>query len=758
MVALMDPGDGGDRAFLIPVEGNPAPEVPASSRPLIIPTAVGKLLKRVGDSTRSNDDADDDDDLQAPPPPSTPSPHHRLAEIRGSSPPPPLVLSFSELSYSVKLRKRSILSLFRGSDEGHGEGRMKVLLDSVSGEAREGQIMAVLGPSGSGKSTLIDALAGRIARGSLRGRVALNGEDLQLHRGHLLKAISEYVMQDDLLHPMLTVEETLTFAADFRLPRSMARSRKRERVKNLIDQLGLRDAAGTIIGNEYRRGISGGERRRVSIGADIIHDPIVLFLDEPTSGLDSTSAYQVVKVLKGIALTGSVLVMAMHQPSARILGLLDRLLFLSRGRAVYSGCPEGLPDFFAGFEHPIPEKESRTEFALDLIRELEGSPGGTDALADYYRQWQDMHRRDGAVSFGDNSVGFTLRDAISASISRGKLVSGAAEVGKTTGVVAGGAYRVPTFANPFWVEVWVLTKRALINSRRQPEIFAVWLGTVLTTSFIIAALFWRLPRSIAGIQERLGFLAVAITATFYICAVVLQELIDERYIFIRETAHNSYRRSSYVLATTVAGIPSLLPISISFAAVTYFATGLAGGFSGFLFYLAVIFTCFWTGISYMTFLSGVTPDMQVGFPVMLLSIASFLIVSGFMATRDRIPAYWKWLHYMSLVKYPYEALMHNEFDDPRRCFVRGDQMFDQVPLLEGLAGDTKAVLLQGMETMLGVSMKADTCVVNGPYVLKLQGLTQLGKWQCVLILLAVGFLLKLLFYFSLLVGSRNKRR
>ncbi|KAF2295903.1 hypothetical protein GH714_035031 [Hevea brasiliensis] len=156
----------------------------------------------------------------------------------------------------------------------------KTLLNDISGEARDGEILAVLGASGSGKSTLIDALANRISKESLKGTITLNDEVLG---SRMLKVISAYVMQDDLLFPMLTVEETLMFAAEFRLPRSLSKSKKKMRVQALIDQLGLRNAAKTVIGDEGHRGVSGGERRRVSIGIDIIHDPILLFLDEPTS-------------------------------------------------------------------------------------------------------------------------------------------------------------------------------------------------------------------------------------------------------------------------------------------------------------------------------------------------------------------------------------------------------------------------------------------------------------------------------------------
>ncbi|CAA7397697.1 unnamed protein product [Spirodela intermedia] len=729
---------------------------------------LGDLLKRLRDSTNfagggsGNDEEDEEEDFWTLPP-ATPSPHHRLLALsRGGSPaagegllgrPPPFVLSFSELTYSVKLRRRTFP--FAGSKE----QETKLLLDSVSGEAREGEILAVLGASGSGKSTLIDALAGRISRGSLRGTVALNGEPL--HRGRqLLKAISAYVMQDDLLHPMLTVEEVLTFAAEFRLPRSMPTARKRQRVQALIDQLGLRAAAGTIIGNERRRGVSGGERRRVSIGADIVHDPIVLFLDEPTSGLDSSSAFQVVQVLQGIARSGSVVVMSVHQPSSRILSLLDRLLFLSRGRALYSGPPAGLPEFFAGFGHPVPEKESRTEFTLDLILELEISPGGTDALAEYYSRWRAAHPVDPSAGGGAARM-FTLRDAISASVSRGKLVSGAAAVaGERRGEKKRGNQRgsgVPAFANPFWVEVQVLTRRSFTNARRQPELVAVWLGALLVTGLMLAAVFWKRDLSALGVQERLGFFALAVTTTYFTCGEVLPEFLQERYIFIRETAHNAYRRSSYVLASTVASVPSLLPLSLTLATVTFFAVGLHGGASGFLFYLLVIFACFWTGISYMTFLSGVITDERLAFTAVVATLSCFFLLAGFFVSQDRLPRFWLWLHYLSLVKYPYEAVMHNEFDDPRRCFVTGEQIFDRTALA-GTSLELKVRLLQALGSALGVNITAGTCIVNGPYVLRLQGITDLAKWTCVWILLAMGVLYRALFYLALLFGSRNKRR
>ncbi|KAE8670426.1 ABC transporter G family member 2 [Hibiscus syriacus] len=254
------------------------------------------------------------------------------------------------------------------------------------------QIMAVLGASGSGKSTLIDALANRIAKESLKGEVTLNGEALE---SRMLKVISTYVMQDDMLYPMLTVEETLMFAAEFRLPQTLPKSKKKI------------------------------QRRRVLIGIDIIHDPIILLLDEPTSGLDSTSAFMVIKVLQRIAKSGSI----------------------------DNDSPMNLPLYFSELGHPIPEGEDKTEFALDLIRELEVSPQGTKSLVEFNKSLQIMKT---TTQLELDRLGLTLKEAISASIGR------------------------------VWKEILVLSSRSILNPRRMPELFAVRLGAVLVTGFILA--------------------------------------------------------------------------------------------------------------------------------------------------------------------------------------------------------------------------------------------------------------------------------
>ncbi|XWS55738.1 hypothetical protein CRYUN_Cryun09bG0026300 [Craigia yunnanensis] len=634
--------------------------------------------------------------------------HHQILDLHVASSSIPIlesfVLSFNNLTYDVEVGSKTAFP-FCGKNTNviSSENNTKSLLKDISGEAREGEIMAILGASGSGKSTLIDALANRIAKHSLKGSITLNGEVLD---SGLLKVISAYVMQDDLLFPMLTVEETLMFSAEFRLPRSLSKSKKKARVQALIDQLGLRRAAKTVIGDEGHRGVSGGERRRVSIGIDIIHDPILLFLDEPTSGLDSTSAFMVVKFLQRIAQSGSIVIMSIHQPSSRILGLLDRLIVLSHGQTSYSSSPANLPQFFSDFGHPIPKNENPSEFALDFIRELEGTSSGTQNLVEFNKSWQaSTNDNDNIVS---NRPSLALKDAISRSISRGKLVSGA----PVTRDHVNNSSSVPSFANPFWIEVMVLSKRLLTNSRRMPAKFAVRLGTIMVTGIILATMFWQLDDSPSGVQERLGCIAISIATIFFNCITEVPTFIQERYIFMRETAYNSYRRSSYVLARSLIHIPLLFNLSLSFSMITFWAVGLAGGVSGFLFFFFTILASFWAGSSFAAFISGLVPDVFLAFVSGIAIVSYFLFLCGFLVARDRLPRYWVWFHYASLVKYPYEALLQNEFLDPTKCFARGVQLFDQ-SALGTLPTSMKSDLLASMGNVLGRNITSSTCLTTG---------------------------------------------
>ncbi|PON91487.1 ABC-2 type transporter [Trema orientale] len=447
---------------------------------------------------------------------------------------------------------------------------------------------------------------------------------------------------------------------------------------------------------------------------DVIHYPIMLFLDEPTSGLDSTSAFMVVKVLKRIAESGSVVVMSMHQPSYQILGLLDLLIFLSTGgNMVYKGSPRDLPMFCSAFGHPIPENANQVEFMLDHISELEASPAGITTLVEF-------SKNSGTIAGDDDRKVQPLNEALNPGIFRGKFI---------TSVGPG----IHGFQKPLRVETLVLSKRKMINTLRTPEVFLARLLSLLGTGILLATIYWRLHDSARGIGERMGFFAFSISAASLSSCQSLPLLLQARFIFTRET---------------------LFIFSPAFSMVSFWAVGLAGGLSGFLFYFLVLSCSVWAGYSLVVFISNLVPDVLIGYTAVLAVVAYFLLLSGFFIILSRIPRYWIWFHYLSLIKYPYEAVIRSEFEDPTRCFEK------RVELFEGTRSSTAAAAVKEgvsrrLGTAVGMNVTSSTCLKNGSDVLRELGITELSKWECLVVMVAWGFFYGILFYISLLLGWKN---
>lgn len=224
-----------------------------------------------------------------------------------------------------------------------------------------GEILAILGPSGSGKTTLLTALGGRLG-GKLSGTITYNGK---LFSSSMKKSIG-FVTQEDILYAHLTVTETLVFTSLLRLPNSFTKQEKIEHAKSVLSLLGLTKCKDSIIGKPMLRGVSGGERKRVSIGQEMLINPSLLFLDEPTSGLDSTTAQKIVSNLWELAMGGRTVVMTIHQPSSRIYHMFHTVLLLSEGIPLYYGKGSEAMEYFSGVGYEPAIAMNPSDFLLDL--------------------------------------------------------------------------------------------------------------------------------------------------------------------------------------------------------------------------------------------------------------------------------------------------------------------------------------------------------------------------------------------------------
>jgi ABC-type multidrug transport system ATPase subunit len=240
------------------------------------------------------------------------------------------------------------------------------ILEELTGSFPSGVVTAVMGPSGAGKSSLINAVFGKVTPSS--GQVTFNGSPIEgVGRGALRKLVG-YCPQDDVLAPDLTVQETLEHSAALRL-RGSSPAERSEAVERTLELLNLTHVRYSLVGGTTRRGVSGGERRRVSIAVEVISRPTILVLDEPTTGLDSTGAESLIRLLKKIASTGVTVIAIIHQPSASTFALLDRLVLLAKGgKMVYQGpIKDVIPAIEAGSGAKMPPRVNPADWMMDAL-------------------------------------------------------------------------------------------------------------------------------------------------------------------------------------------------------------------------------------------------------------------------------------------------------------------------------------------------------------------------------------------------------
>ncbi|XP_071723655.1 ABC transporter G family member 10-like [Rutidosis leptorrhynchoides] len=535
----------------------------------------------------------------------------------------------------------------------------KFILENVNCEARLGELTAIAGPSGAGKTTLLEILAGSLHdnKNNISGQVLVNNKPMDAKR---FGRISGYVTQDDALFPLLTVEETLTYSARLRLPKEEGRQKAASRVRNLIKELGLEHVANSRIGSDY--GISGGEKRRVSIGVDLVHDPGVVLIDEPTSGLDSASALHIVTLLKSMAVNqAKTIVFTIHQPGFRILEKIDRLVLLSYGSVVHNGSLDLLQERIHLAGHRIPRHVNVLEFAIDVAdsltvqNELEDQRQMILYQSDNYIQQEKPLR----------------------------------------------------YANSAWREVLILGKRFCSNIFRTNQLFATRVIQALVAGFVLGTVFLNVGKDQGrvSLQTRIGFFAFSLTFLLSSTTEGLPIFLQERRILTRETSRGAYRVSSYVVSNTLVFLPFLLLVSLLYSTPVYWLVGLRRSVDGFLYFSLIVWMVVLMSNSFVACFSALVPNFIMGNSVIAGLMGSFFLFSGYFISEKNIPSYWIFMHYLSLFKYPYECFMINEyggeqgkgrcvqFDKGGACSLYADAFLKQQGLRDSQKWSNLAVIM-----------------------------------------------------------------
>ncbi|KAF3442119.1 hypothetical protein FNV43_RR16035 [Rhamnella rubrinervis] len=577
-----------------------------------------------------------------------------------------VILEFEDVVYKIKTNNGGLIKKDSKCEE-------KMILKGLTGVIKPGEMLAMLGPSGSGKTTLLTTLGGRHGGGGrLSGNITYNGKPLS----NAMKRNIGFVTQDDVLCSFLTVAETLAFTALLRLPNNLTKDQKILQAEAVVDQLGLTKCKNSIIGGPFLRGISGGERKRVSIGQEMLTNPSLLLLDEPTSGLDSTTAQKIVCTLWQLASRGRTVVMTIHQPSSRVFYMFQKVLLLSEGNTLYFGNGAEVMDYFAriGFAPSVAMNPS--DFLLDLANGL--TPG-------------DSHEDQNLVKQGlITAYKRNLADNVKAELQEINLHQPHDEPEDKT---------IGEWPTTWFQQFSVLLKRG-VKERRFQAFSGLKIGQVLTIAVLSGLLWWQSSH----LQDKIGLLFfMSGFWGFFPVSQAVFTFPQERKILAKERASGMYRLSAYFISRIAADLPMELSLPTVFLTIAYWMAGLKATAGHFFLTLFVLLLSVLVSQGLGLALGAVVMDQRSATTLGAVIMMAFLLSGGFYV--QNVPGFIAWIKYVSISHYTYKLFLGSQYSENETylCYDRGGSrmcMVGEYPAIKQVGLGGQAISMVAMFLML----------------------------------------------------------
>ncbi|KAI9080740.1 hypothetical protein K1719_037253 [Acacia pycnantha] len=566
-----------------------------------------------------------------------------------------------------------------------GANKNKLLLHANTGFAQSARLMALLGPSGSGKTTLLHSLAGRLpANASMAGNILINGKKRNWYHREM-----SYVAQEETLLGTLTVRETLMYSAKMRLISKMTNEEISKVVHNTIMEMGLEECADTHIGNWHLRGISNGEKKRLSIGLEILTQPNALFLDEPTSGLDSASAFYIIQALSQIAHGGKIIMCSIHQPSSDVFHLFDDLLLLSGGETVYFGEANMALEFFANAGFPCPTRRNPPDhFLLCVNLDFELIAASSNSAMD----WKTSESRAALMqSYKTSETVVNARRKIH------NLISETQEE-----LVIESDMRTST--STWWNQLCTLTQRSFLNMTRDMGYYWLRIFFYLMVSISVGTQFYHIGTHNTAILIRGK--CISFIYGFMICLSCggLPFFIEELKVFYGERSKGHYGEAVFVLSNILSSLPFLILTSVLSGTIIYYMVQFHPGLTHYAFFCINLFFCLSVVEGCIMVVASMVPNVLMGIGIGTGAIIFMMMSSQIFRPLPDIPKFfWRYpMSYLSFATWAVQGQYKNdmvglEFDAllPGESRVKGEQILKTmfgVPLDHGKWWDLTALL------------------------------------------------------------------
>ncbi|XP_060531867.1 ATP-binding cassette sub-family G member 1-like [Cylas formicarius] len=517
----------------------------------------------------------------------------------------------------------------------------KTILHGVSGKFKSGELSVIMGPSGAGKSTLLNILAGFVTRGST-GKVTLNG--MQRDNSPRFRKLSAYIPQEEELRLALTVKEAMTFAANLKLGYSVSHQYKAQQVVEILELLGLDQCHHTLTSR-----LSGGQRKRLAVALELLSNPPILFLDEPTTGLDSSSCSHCISLFKRLAQEGRTIICTIHQPSALLFEMFDKLYALADGKCIYDGPTSSLVPYLDKFGLKCPPYHNPADFLMEVAIGEHGTD--LNVLADASKEIQE-HSSVVCSKEQESLLNCSGKGAVDLMSAEEPFTSPA----------------------PVIMQFFLLYKRSLLAAKRNYMYSVNRLLAHVLIGFIFGYLYKGVGANANQILANYVYLYGTMLLIVYTgkMSVTLSFPLEMR-ILTREHFNRWYNLTPYLLSIVLIEIPFQVICTWIYIVISYWLTDQPVDFRVYLFVLfCTLGTLCAQSMGY--FIGATTPTKIAVFigPV----IACLFSIFGFCIRLYDTPLVFRWLFAISYFRAAFQGIVYSVYGLNRgKLFCPEDEVY-----------------------------------------------------------------------------------
>ncbi|NXO02130.1 ABCG8 protein, partial [Rhinopomastus cyanomelas] len=528
------------------------------------------------------------------------------------------------------------------------------IIQNLNLKVRSGQMLAIIGSTAGGKTSLLDVITCRDYGGKIKsGQITINN---QASTPHLVRKCIAHVRQDDRLLPHLTVRETLLFVAKLRLPKFFSDSQRKKRVEDVIAELRLRHCANTKVGNKYLRGISGGERRRVSIGVQLLWNPGILILDEPTSGLDSFTAHNLVITLSRLARGNRLVLLSLHQPRSDIFQLFDLVLLMTSGVTVYSGTAGDMVQYFTEIGYPCPKYSNPADFYVDLTSinkqttemEMESQKRANTLAKLFLEKVKGFDDFLWKVTGGENAAAISSQQ-------RSHLNSEEA-----INMPHHSSDQLPGVLKQFTI----LLSRQVSNDFRDLSTLLIHGFEALLMSLLMGCLYYGHENTGLSIRDTTALLyMIGALIPFTIILDVIAKCHSERAMLYHDLEDGMYSVTPYFFAKILGELPEHCTFVIIYGVPIYWLANLIPEPESFLLNFLSIWLTVYSARAMALWVAAMLPTLQISAFFGNVLFTSFYMSGGFVIRLENLWTVPFWISKISFIRWNFEGMMQIQFND-----------------------------------------------------------------------------------------------